>query len=205
MTEITHGQVRDLLPDVLHARIGDRERALVESHLHSCAECASEMRVLQMVKNSSSFAPMIDAVKVSSAILPYGGVPTERPATRPRAWQLALAVAAVALIAVTLIPRGNQPNVPAVNTPATVAVAPGATTLPVSSARAPESVKATAVTPAKVASAGKELQVAAGLAVLSDGSIAQLVRELEGLDGLPSAEPENLGVSDPNIGGEGGA
>ena len=205
MVEMTHEQVRDLLPDVLHARIGDRERALVESHLRSCAECASEMRVLQMVKSAPSFAPMIDAVKVSSAILPYGGVTAERPAARPRAWQLAVLVAAVALIAVTLIPRGNQPNVPTVNTPATVAVAPGATTLPVSSARVPESISASAVEPTRVASGRKELQVAVGLDDLSDGNIAQLVRELEGLDGLPSAEPEHLGVSDPNNGGEGGA
>lgn len=202
MTEMTHEQIRDVLPDALHGNVDEEIRRTVESHLRSCVECASEMRVLQMVKDVPSFAPMIDAVKVSSAILPYGGVPAERTRARPRVWQAALAVAAAVVIAVTIIARGSSApvgsgnsrrvaSVPATQSAARPAISdsPAAVVSPVVSARPSKPVK--------------ELQVAVGLADLSDGNIAQLAREIDGLDGLPSAEPENLGVSDPT-GAEGG-
>ena len=196
MTDITHEQIRDVLPDALHGKLDEERRRTVESHLRSCAECASEMRVLQMVKDAPSFAPMIDAVKVSSAILPYGGVPVERPVARPRVWQVALAAAAVVIVAVSMFARGSSAPVVSGNPRQVVSVPAAGGSASPAIGDSPAVMKSPTVS-VQHSKPVEELQVAVGLEGLSDGSIAQLAREIDGLDGLPSAEPENLGVSDP--------
>jgi hypothetical protein len=117
---------------------------------------------------------------------------------------MALAAAAVVVVAVTMFARGGQvPVVPGAShqvaaVPAPAPVAKGAPAVAV----APAAINSRASD--HVSKPVKELQVAVGLEGLSDVSLAQLSRELDGLDGLPSPEPENLGVSDPTAGGEGG-
>ena len=201
MTDITHEEVRDSIPELLHGKLDAEHRSAVEAHLRSCAQCASEMRILQMVKETPSFAPMIDAVKIASVIPPYGGIPVERPRTTTRIWQMTLAAAAVVLIAVTVMSRGASNPVSVPSAPTQVVATQG-------NQPSPSAATATvAPTPTKTseqtAKPTRELQVAVGLDGLSDGSIAQLVNELDGLDGLPSGEPENLGVGDPT--GSGGS
>lgn len=193
MTDINHQQIRDLLPDVVNDTVGGEQRRQIEDHLRSCSECASEMRVLQMVRDAPSFAPMIDAVTVSSKILPYGGVPVERPRSKFRAWQMVAAVAAVLLVALTLVPRASQPvRAPGVAAPQ-VAVSPTKPTNQIGTITRTDSPARKAVVRAP---AIRELQVAAGLEDLSDGNLARLANDLGALDGLPSEEPENLGVAD---------
>lgn len=204
MTDITHDEIRDMLPDLLHAGLDPDRRQVVEDHLRSCAGCASEMRVLQMVKDAPSFAPMIDAVKVASAIPPYGGVPAERPRARNRIGQMAIAIAAVVLVAVTVMSRGNSSSTAVPAAPAAVASAP------VTAPERPSIAMPAATLPAsapKSTAQGKaaELQIATRIDDLSDGSVAALLNEIDGLDGLPSAEPAKLGVGDPATAGEGGA
>ncbi len=211
MTDMTHEQIRDLLPDALHAAVDDVHRKQIEEHLRSCSECASEMRVLQMVKDAPSFAPMIDAVKVSSVIPPYGGVPAGRPPRTRLAWQTAsVAIAAVALIAVSVI-RSNQlsgsgsaTSVEEPASPQQVAklIRDTSSHLPSVNVSTPRQPVASAHTPVKQKS--HELQVAVGLDELSDGNLRQLASELDGLEGLPAAEPENLDVTDTNTGSGGG-
>ena len=108
MTDITHEEIRDLLPDALHATVDAERRKRIEDHLRTCADCASEMGVLQMVKDAPSFIPMIDAVKVSAKIRPYGGIPAERPRTTTRTWQMLAAAAAALLLAVTVTFRDSR-------------------------------------------------------------------------------------------------
>ncbi len=209
MTDMTHEQIRDLLPDVMHAAVDDAHRKQIEEHLRSCSECASEMRVLQMVKDAPSFAPTIDAVKVASVIPPYGGVPEARPRTQ-LAWQTAtLAIAAVALIAVSVI-RSNQlggsgsaASVEQPASPERIAklIRDTSNHLPSVNVSTPHQTVASAHTSVKQKS--HELQVAVGLDELSDGNLRQLASELDGLDGLPAAEPENIDVT-TNSGSGGG-
>jgi anti-sigma factor RsiW len=200
MTDITHDEVRDALPELLHGNVDAARRAALENHLLGCDECASEMRVLQMVRAAPSFAPRIDATKVAAMIPPYGGIPAQRPAGKKIVWQMASAVAALVLVVAVVMTRGNTDSVatptriasvPVTNAPATTTMTPPAT------------VPLTAETP-RVVERTRELQVAVGLEGLSDGSVAQLVKDLDGLDGLPSPDPENLGVGDPASGNGGG-
>lgn len=212
MTEMTHDEVRDELPDMLHGAGDARRREAIEAHLKSCASCAAELRVLQMVKGAPSFAPMIDAVRIASAIPPYGGVPSERPASRARTWQMGAAVAAVVIIVGTVITRGTSaPDAPPRGAVVSAPVTVGADAPTVGAPAAPPlTPPAAAPVPPPVASPPQrqrgELQVADRLTDLPDQDVVRLLDAITGLDGLPSTEPEDLGVGDPanERGGEAG-
>ena len=202
MTEITHEEARDYLPELLHGNLDAARRDALENHIASCGECASEMRVLQMVKDAPSFAPKIDAVKVASAISPYGAVPEARQRRKTVVWQLAAAAAAaVVLVVATVTPRGNETAPPATRRVASVPAA----RLPDTPRATPGVVETTKVPAPRRVEASPEIQLAVGLDGVSDAGVAQLVQELDGLDGLLSSDPENLGVGDPAAGPEGGS
>src|SRR6266545_717973 len=105
MTEMTHDEIRELLPDLLHGGLSADVRAAVEIHLASCAECAEELAVLRMVKDAPSFAPAIDAVKIASQIAPYGAVVQGEP-VRVREWRLVATLAAAVILVSIVIWRG---------------------------------------------------------------------------------------------------
>jgi anti-sigma factor RsiW len=203
MSDITHDEIRDYLPDLLHGNVSADRRRAVEDHLRGCAECAVEMRVLQMVQGAPSFAPMIDAVKVASAIPPYARVPLVAPRSRNRAWQMAVASAAVVLVAVTLVLRSSSAPATAVS-PAGAVASAATQTVGVNVAEPTVSVPSGAASKTALHPSKRELQVATTLDGLSDGNVARLVSEIDALDGLPSTEPENLGLGDPTTNGEGG-
>lgn len=206
MTDITHEEIRDALPDLLHGNVDADRRAAIENHLRSCAECASELRVLQMVKDAPSFAPMIDAVKVASVIPPYGGVPVERPRAATRRFQWAVAAAAVIVVAGLVMLRGVSSTTSPAVTPSKVASGPApVTTSPLTPSKVVAPIPSESAKKAPARIVARELQVATALDGISDVGVAQLTRELDALDGLPSPDPENLGIGDPTSGGAGGA
>jgi anti-sigma factor RsiW len=202
MTEMTHDEIRDGLPDLVHGKVDADRRSAIENHLRSCAECASELRVLQMVNEAPSFAPMIDAVKVANAIPPYGGVPAERPRATTRRFQWALAAAAAVVVAGTLLLRGVSSTVSPAVTPSRVGSVP-VTRSPATPSPIAASIPGESTNKVSVRNSSRELQVATALDGISDVGVAQLTRDLDGLDGLPSSDPENLGVGDPTTGGDG--
>ncbi len=202
MHEITHDEVRDALPDLLHDRLDAGLRQTVEKHLISCAECRAELAVLRMVQAAPSFEPTMDAAKITALIPPYGGVIQRKPAVRGAYWQVSAVLATVVLVAgsvvlsrresVSVSPAQNRAQVAASNTngaaaqPSTGASA-GVTRAPIAPAAVRESVGT---------SKPQELQLAAGLEGVSDRGVAQLLRELDKLDPLPSPDPEPLGLSE---------
>ncbi len=202
MTEMTHDEIRELLPDLLHGGLSADVRAAVEIHLASCAECAEELAVLRMVKDAPSFAPAIDAVKIASQIAPYGAVVQGEP-VRVREWRLVATLAAAVILVSIVIWRGapavarNDQQVAVAHTPAsssnTVAPArnPGPAVLPAAAPSASQKVEVRPV---------HELQLAEGLDGISDGGVAQLLKEMNNLEALPSADPEPLGVGDSRDG-----
>jgi len=201
MTDFTHDEIRDALPELLYGSLGAARRAEIEAHLRGCAECAVELRALQMVKDAPSFAPRIDAVRISAMIAPYGGVPAERPRRTRLVWQMATLAAALVLVVTAVVSRRNRESAV---TPRQVASSPAVNPPPTKIAVVPTAaVKVNPPAP-HVVTRAHELQVAVALDGLSDGSVAQLVKDLERLDDLPSPEPENLGVGDPASGTVGG-
>lgn len=60
MIECPNGDVRDLLPDLVHERLDAAERNRVEAHVADCEACTSEVRLLERIRASAER---------------YGGVP----------------------------------------------------------------------------------------------------------------------------------
>lgn len=146
MDDCVKADVRDLLPDLVHGRLGEGERTVVEAHLTDCVECASEVEVIRRVSAVLALAtPRIDVSRVAAAV--ESRVPAGAPVSTPaglaavrrfgarRALQLA-AVAVIAVMGVSLLQfmgaHGGDPEIAALSSPgATVEVAdPGGTARP---------------------------------------------------------------------------
>ena len=81
MTDCTNGEMRDLLPDLLHGRLEAAERAEVESHLRSCEDCREELELLRNMRSALRRAPAVDVDSVVAGITPYRA-PLERVPSR---------------------------------------------------------------------------------------------------------------------------
>ena len=191
MTKCNAIEIRESLPDLIHAGVSGAEAGRIEAHVAACADCREELRVLRTVHGAAVFAPSIDTQRIVMVIPPYAGVPvTERPSlprrTRTYAW-LAAATVAIAFATVMVSSSGDDDlrTVPGVS-PSPVAQVP-TTPEPGESASVVE-----AVPPAIVASAGPRpsLALAGGLDDLSDVSLVALMTSMETFDALPAAEPD---------------
>lgn len=192
MRDCDNVEMRDLLPDLLHSRLGPAERDAVERHVASCVDCTAELALLRSAQASLRGAPVVDVVRIVAA-LPRAGARRRR--SRFPDWRMAAGVAAVLLGAVG-IRVARQPgasdgqragpvavvNAPAARNPApatgTAAEPLAAGTPPIEGA--PHSARATA--PA--------LTPAGGLADLSDHDLELLLGRFDGLTGVPDAEPD---------------
>ncbi|HXG71725.1 MAG TPA: zf-HC2 domain-containing protein, partial [Gemmatimonadaceae bacterium] len=180
MTKCTAVEIRESLPDLIHAGVSGAEAERIEAHVAACADCREELRVLRTVHGAAVFAPSIDTQRIVRAIPPYAGVPVvERPSlpgrSRPYAW-LAAAGVAIALGTVMVLNSGDDDlrTVPGVS-PASVAQVP--------TSAAPGEVPLVVVPapPATVANAELRpaLALAGGLDDLSDGSLVALMTSME--------------------------
>jgi anti-sigma factor RsiW len=188
MTDCPNGVMRDLLPDLLHDRLGETDRRTVEAHLAGCEDCRAELALLRDMRCALHRAPVVDVGTIVAAIPPY-----RAPARR--SWGGWRAAAAVALIAVggTSVAIANNsglggsvPAAPRAGSIASVAVA----TAPFdSSVSATE--RAGAVTAATPSVAPRELTEGGAVGDLSDGELSMLLDGIETLDAVPSAEVES--------------
>ena len=101
MSDCTNLEVRELLPEYVHGRLGAVEIRWVETHVASCAECASELSLLRSVRQAYDRAPAVNI----SAIL--GALPRPRPARRrwtstPAMLRIAAVVSFVSLGGISL-------------------------------------------------------------------------------------------------------
>ncbi|HEX6807774.1 MAG TPA: zf-HC2 domain-containing protein, partial [Gemmatimonadaceae bacterium] len=60
MTDCSRGDMRDLLPDLLHERLDAATRAEVTRHVASCAECRAEVELLRSMRSALAPAPRVD-------------------------------------------------------------------------------------------------------------------------------------------------
>ena len=92
MTDCPNGDVRDLLPDLLHDRLSPAVRREVEAHVSGCDDCRAELALLGAMRSTLRRAPQVDVAAIAAAIPPY-----RAPARR--AWAGWRAAAAVLLVA----------------------------------------------------------------------------------------------------------
>lgn len=163
MNKCIAGEIREMLPDLLHRTLPADVRGRVEAHVATCDECREELSVLRTVHSAAVFAPEVDVDKVVRQIPPYRRiVPAAELPARPRlvSWLVA------ASLAITVVGVGSL-----LVTQQDVVVAP---------------------TAVAVAMRAPALALPPDVDGLSDGSLMQLMNEMNRFDGLPATEPDPL-------------
>jgi len=70
MTDCQNVTMREALPELLHGRLADGERRLVEAHLVECVDCTDELAILEAVLASAP-TPAVDVTRIVMAIPSY--------------------------------------------------------------------------------------------------------------------------------------
>lgn len=208
MTDCPNGEMRDLLPDLLHDRLEPAERAAVEAHVAACADCRAELALLAGLRGTiRRAAPSVDVGAIVAAL------PARRAPVR-RSWAGLRAAAVIAAVAVggtsIAIARQQQAAGPTpvvalapavISSPANVAPSPVVPTVG-ETAAAPSQRVATATVRPK---ASHELAVSGAMSDLSDGELASLLGGIDSLGVLPAADVQSTPVvptsSIPSTGG----
>ena len=185
MTDCQNVTMREALPELLHGRLADGERRLVEAHLVECVDCTDELAILEAVLASAP-TPAVDVTRIAMAIPSYRAVADAESQVdsrsgvipmRPRAgwasdWSsrsarlqlaAALAIAAAGVSTIAVVKHNGAQQHASV-----AAVGAAATT------RADQGV-------ALVATAD-----------LSDAELATLIKDMDSMQALPPAEPEPI-------------
>ena len=182
MTDCPNGDVRDLLPDLLHDRLSPEVRREVEAHVHGCDDCRAELALLGAMRSTLRRAPAVVVAAIAAAIPPY------RAPVR-RTWSGWQAAAAVLLLAggtsvAVLQSRDAAPVV-------------GDTAVAVGGRTADSSLPATTVAQID-ASVPRELAVgSSAVSELDDSELATLLADLQTLDAVPSTDVENAAAVSP--------
>ncbi|MEO6526080.1 MAG: zf-HC2 domain-containing protein [Gemmatimonadaceae bacterium] len=201
MNDCSNGDIRDLLPDLLHGRLTESERDRVKAHVRSCATCEAELDLLRDLRATMGRSPAIDARAMAAAIPAY-----RAPVARSwGGWRAAAAIVALlgAGASIALVNRhpgvGNVAQVEApsssAGTPSASSAVPGVVPSPpaqspVAQATSPRFPEAPARAPS--AASAQELAMAGGVDTeLSDRELSALLEEIENFDALPSVEEES--------------
>ena len=96
MTDCPNGDIRDLLPDLLHGRLDALERAEVEAHLRSCEPCREELELLRTMRSALRRAPVVQADRIVAGIPRYSAPIQRVPARSWSGWRVAAAVTLLA-------------------------------------------------------------------------------------------------------------
>lgn len=198
MIDCPSGDIRDLLPDLLHGRLDAAERERVEAHVAGCEPCRDELALLRDLRTTMRRAPAMDATAIAAAIAPYRAPVRRSWAT----WRAAAAIATIAIGGTSIAIVNRQPNAPTAATVAqnpvepAVRPAPSAREAPAPATEVP-AVAAKDSAPTDDASAPNVQQSTRELAMgsgtvgdLSDRELTALLNDIETLDALPSADVE---------------
>ena len=74
MGDCANATMRERLPDLLHHRLSASERAEVDAHLDTCADCRAELALLERVR-SASRTPTVDAAAIAARLPAYRPTP----------------------------------------------------------------------------------------------------------------------------------
>ncbi|MEP6690863.1 MAG: zf-HC2 domain-containing protein [Gemmatimonadaceae bacterium] len=82
MTDCPRGDIRDVLPDLVHGHLDPVQRAQVERHVAGCADCTAEVELLRAMRGVlDAGAPAVDVGKIVAAIR---SAPVVTVVARPR-------------------------------------------------------------------------------------------------------------------------
>ncbi len=211
MTECMNAEVRDALPDLLHGRLGDLDRATMKAHVESCADCRAELALMERVRAYAPLGPSIDVSRIVSMLpapVPSAEqqvaqiAPGRQHSGMSKIWKLAAAVALI--VAGTLTFSKSREPVSSGSTVAKIATvvhAPSAASEVPAPAVTPEAQpKEVAITNPVAVATSKRVVSTSGLSLtggvqdLTDTQLEALLREVDNVEGLPTAEPETISV-----------
>ena len=200
MTDCPNGDIRDLLPDLLHDRLGPAERAVVEAHLRACDDCQAELELLRGMRAALRRAPAVDVEAIAAAIPPYRSPSRQLSSRSWGGWRIAAAVTLLAAggTAVAVARHGAAVRADGVQ----VASVREFDSLP-GVARAIVPVEAPVVaasgTSSSAAPAGsRELAFAGGtIGELDDNELSTLIDDIGSLRAVTPTEPDNATIVSP--------
>jgi anti-sigma factor RsiW len=178
MTDCPNGEIRDLLPDLLHDHLPMDVRREVEAHVGGCEECRAELALLGAMRSSLRRAPAVDAAAIAAAIPPY------RAPVR-RSWAGWRAAAAILVLA-------GGTSVAVLQSRSGIESSARDTTAAAVAARTSDSITP-AATPIASAPADAPRELALGGSVvgdLDDGELSTLLEGLQTLGAVPAADVE---------------
>lgn len=209
MNDCPRGEIRDLLPELLHGSLDLGLRAEVEAHVRGCAACAAELELLRASRSALSRAPVIDREKIAAAVIASRRSGAAASRSRERFWRVAALAAAVVVMLVGAYWFASSPSARPEVAVTPPAVAPeSAVVTPKGAVPAPDAPVAAATprqspAPAPAVSAPAEVAVALSLGdgELGDADLEALLADIRSLDAVPDEEPSAL-LELPPINGE---
>jgi anti-sigma factor RsiW len=203
MNDCPRGDIRDLLPDLVHEQLDSGMRTQVRSHIERCADCAAEVQLLRTARSALRRPVPVNVERVASAV-PVA--PRRLQRARTPAWVLPIAATLLMILTgglviaflgdggaggtiATGIPVDTPRLADGVTDPVPVMPAPGGAPGGTMPGRTPELVLAS--------EAGLFV---GGLADLDDDELESMLQLLDTLDPLPDEEPvqliQGLGVTE---------
>jgi anti-sigma factor RsiW len=190
MNKCTDSDIQEMLPDLLHNALPGDAKKRVEAHLATCESCQEELDVIRTVKDAAIFAPSINVARVVRQIPPYRTIvpAIEQPArTRMVSWLVAAGLALAVVGGGSAIVMRQISN----ETGSAVAIAPKSPSVtPPAPTKTPEPIAAPDITSPTTPSPTHALALATDVDALSDGSLVQLMNDMDRFDALPNAEPD---------------
>ena len=210
MFDCVNVEMRELLPELAAGTLDTSTRPRVEAHVIECAECASELETLRLVRAAFAAAPAVDTTRIVAALPKPPATMPSRVAAPPRGgrwmdWRVAAALTMITVggLSVAVTQRIQMTRrVPGVDTTAiqvsdaTVARPSPAPLTGVGGSDTGAATKGTTLAPVQVARA--ELRFGGGsVSELDDASLEALLGALDEIDRgpvAPSAEPDGSPV-----------
>ena len=199
MNDCPNGDIRDLLPDLLHGRLDAGERAEVEAHLRDCELCREELALLRGMRAALRRAPAVDIDAIAASIPPYRAPARHVPTRSWGGWRIAAAVTLLAAgcTSVVVARHGTDTSTDSTRVVAvrsSDAASPAATVTSVTPTESPDATAATSSgTPAP-----RELALAGGsIGDLDDSELAALIDDIGSLNAVTPADVDNAAPVSP--------
>ena len=193
LRDCENAEMRDRLPDLMHGRLTEPERASVAAHVASCVACTAELALLERTRAELARIPAVDIRRIASVIpraVPATArqrVPLYRRSSMRIAASVAFIVAAGSALAVAL---GRDEGGVGSWSGGVVAVSPSDSTGVVKTPIRDAEPRVVAVAPARSTNGSRGMSLGGGVGDLSEVEMESLLAALESFDGVPAAEPQ---------------
>lgn len=208
MFDCANVEMRELLPELAAGTLDAATRARVEQHVGSCAECASELETLRLVRSAYASAPAVDVQRIVAALPKAAPAargtapPMPKPITRWMDWRVAAALTMITVgglsLAITQRSASRSSARDSLTTfspvdSGTQRAAVGPTPKDTHETRVDTNKRSAPPVRPSGASARAQLAFAGGVEDMDDASIKALLGALDEIDRAPlapSAEPD---------------